>query len=38
MDLNLREGYWVKYFYKVDIVMCDNNYYNQFYHPSYKLL
>jgi hypothetical protein len=38
MDLTLRERYWIKFCMKLITVLCLNNYYSQFYHPSYKLV
>jgi hypothetical protein len=32
------EGCWIKFFVKFVTVICLNNYYSQFYHPSCKLI
>jgi hypothetical protein len=38
MDLTLGEVYWIKFCMKLIIVIFLDNYYSQFYHPSYKLV
>jgi hypothetical protein len=36
MDLTLREGYWIKFCMQLITVTFFDNYYSQFYGPSYK--
>jgi hypothetical protein len=38
MDLTLREGYWIKFCMKLIAVISHDNYYGQFYRPSFRLV
>jgi hypothetical protein len=38
MDLTLTEGYWITFCIKLTAVTSCDNYYSQFYRPSFKFV